>query len=73
MSDHDHEPSPSASEPAGEVGRSGLWLPALAAMLLFLIAAAVMMLTGALGTWGTQEAAPTAADNQTPAIQSSTP
>ena len=48
---------PTFRDPAGKTGNSRLWIPALVVILAFLIGAAVLVLTGALGGAADQEPA----------------
>lgn len=57
------EEEPTFSDPADETGNSQLWLPAIAALLLFLIVAAAFMLFSSL----TFDAVEAPSDVQAPA------
>ncbi len=53
-----HPDEPTFSDSATKTGNSRLWLPVLVVMLIFLIGAAILVLSGALGGAMTEDAAP---------------
>lgn len=53
-----HATQPTFSDPATRTGNSRLWLPVLLVMLAFLIGAAILVLSGALGGVVSDETAP---------------
>lgn len=53
-----HASQPTFRDPATKTGNSRLWLPVLLVMLAFLIGAAILVLSGALGGAASEGSAP---------------
>ena len=57
-----HASKPTFSDPATKTGNSRLWLPVLVVLLAFLIGAAILVLSGALGGVASEEQVPAVQD-----------